>query len=121
MCLASSILGSNVSTWLTPPYMNSTMHALALAGKCGFLGASGNAVDASVLGSGGRSREEAVFRQEGGERGTGKAARRFPEELSASAAARGQPSSHGLLVAGFSIHASFPAVSTFHEATRQLL
>ena len=47
-CLASSILGSNVSTWLTPPYMKSTMHALALAGKCGVLGAIAPAADDSL-------------------------------------------------------------------------
>ena len=41
-CLVSSGLGSNVSTWLTPPYMNRTMHALALAGKCGALGPVAN-------------------------------------------------------------------------------
>ena len=39
--LASSGLGSNVSTWLTPPCMNRWITALARAGKCGGLGASG--------------------------------------------------------------------------------
>src|SRR5262249_10112667 len=42
--LTSSGLGSNVSTWLTPPYMNRQMTALAFAAKCGFFGASGPGV-----------------------------------------------------------------------------
>ena len=96
LCLVSSGLGSNVSTWLTPPYMNRTMHALALAGKCGVLGASGEAGGCFGLGRGGRSREEAVLRQQGGQRRADEAARRFPEELAARAAARGQgPSTMG--------------------------
>ena len=50
------------------------MQALALAGKCGFLGASGAGRGGFRLGSGRPSRENAVFRQEGGERGADEAA-----------------------------------------------
>ncbi len=37
----SSGLGSNRSIWLGPPSMNMKITFLALAGKCGFFGASG--------------------------------------------------------------------------------
>ena len=37
----SAGLGSNVSTWLGAPFMNRKTACLALAGKCGGLGASG--------------------------------------------------------------------------------
>src|ERR1700730_13765756 len=33
--------GSNVSTWLTPPLMNSEITLVARGAKCGFLGANG--------------------------------------------------------------------------------
>src|SRR6476660_5684204 len=33
--LSNSGFGSNVSRWLTPPFMNSQMTLLALGGKCG--------------------------------------------------------------------------------------
>jgi hypothetical protein len=46
--LVSCGLGSKVSTWLTPPYMNKTMHALALAGKCGAFKAKGESGDGPV-------------------------------------------------------------------------
>ena len=39
--LCSAGLGSNRSIWLGPPSMNRKMTFFALAGKCGFLGASG--------------------------------------------------------------------------------
>src|SRR5438046_1673458 len=38
----NSGLGSNVSRWLVPPFMNREMTALAFGGKCGFLGKSGD-------------------------------------------------------------------------------
>src|SRR4051812_11372953 len=44
----SSGLGSQVSTWLTPPYMNRQMHALAFGGKWGFLAASGDFGDSAA-------------------------------------------------------------------------
>ena len=37
----SAGLWSNVSTWLTPPLMNSEMTAVARGSKCGALGANG--------------------------------------------------------------------------------
>src|SRR5213083_231646 len=40
--LVNSGLGSNVSRWLVPPFMNREMTALAFGGKCGFLGKSGD-------------------------------------------------------------------------------
>src|SRR5262245_48782546 len=58
MCSSASFgLGSNVSRWLGPPSMNRKMHAFALAGKCGFFGASGLSAraagtDASAANSG---------------------------------------------------------------------
>src|SRR5829696_6760590 len=39
--LSSSGLGSNVSTWDGPPFMNRWTTCFAQAGKCGFFGASG--------------------------------------------------------------------------------
>src|SRR5438093_918068 len=39
--LARSGLGSNVSTWEGPPFMNRWITRLAFAGKCGDFGASG--------------------------------------------------------------------------------
>ena len=96
LCLVSSGLGSNVSTWLTPPYMKRTMHALALAGKCGALGASGE--------SSGRAppptrRPIAAKNPSPASRVASavptKPPAGFPEELATRAAARGQGPSHG--------------------------
>src|SRR5205807_5474125 len=41
LSLVSAGLGSKVSRWLGPPVMNRKITLLALAGKCGFRGASG--------------------------------------------------------------------------------
>src|SRR5262249_44754450 len=49
--LFSSGFGSNVSIWLGPPSMNMKMHAFALAGKCGFLGARGEPPASATGGS----------------------------------------------------------------------
>src|SRR5262245_64606231 len=45
--LLSSGLGSHVSIWLGPPYINSTMQLLALAGKWDLFGWSGEGAVAS--------------------------------------------------------------------------
>ena len=79
-CLISSGLGSKVSTWLTPPYMNRTMHALALAGKWGRLGARGESVDRIGLRRGGRSREEPIVRQQRGAGPSRQSRRLLPRE-----------------------------------------
>ena len=49
------------------PYMKSTMHALALAGKCGFLGGHGTGRRCIGFGAGRCSGEKAIFGQEGGQ------------------------------------------------------
>ena len=120
LCLVSSGLGSNVSTWLTPPYMNRTMHALALAGKCGAFGASGESVGRSRLRRGGRSREEAIPRQQGGQGRADEPAAGFPEELAARAAARGQGPCRRSVVAA-DRRSSVTSRSARSSSVRQLL
>ena len=94
---------------------------LGLGGKCGFLGDSADRSRSFRFGSGGRSREEAVFRQEGGKRGSDEAAGRFPEELAAGAAARCQSRRVGRLVAVASVHRSLRSPANACSAPRQLL
>jgi hypothetical protein len=47
--LSSAGFGSNVSTWLTPPLMNSEMTALARGLKCGDFTANGLPISAWAL------------------------------------------------------------------------
>ena len=84
LCRKSSGLGSNVSTWLTPPYMNRTMHALALAGKWGALGASGESRAGLALGRGGRSRQEPIARPARWPAPSRQSRRRLPRETRAA-------------------------------------
>src|SRR4051812_25217916 len=42
-CLVSSGFGSNVSTWLGPPFMKRKTQCFAFAGKCGGFASSGDA------------------------------------------------------------------------------
>src|SRR5438477_9858829 len=47
--LSSAGLGSNVSTWLGPPFMKRNTQCFALAGKCGGFEASGNPAAFALL------------------------------------------------------------------------
>ena len=59
-----------MSTWLGPPFMNSQMTDLALAGKCGGRGASGLA----RRGAGGRQEQPGILQQAGEREQAGAAA-----------------------------------------------
>ncbi len=77
---------------------------LGLGGELRLFGRHGAGGGRFGFGSGRRSCEKAVFRQEGGERRADEAAGRFPEELAAGAAAGCQQPDGGSLVGGVSVH-----------------